>query len=129
MPLPCEDIYWNFGPAVTGAICRDLSEAGWPGKKIAEALGITSASVSYFLKYKRGTTPLPPKALSECMKLCKKIREGKTDSAHIQIQTAKIAVMAKYSGRWKMQNEMLAVCKSCLVPRMKIKSDAKKVPQ
>lgn len=122
MSLPCDDMHWHWGPAVAGALARSLSQEGWSGTKIAKALGITSASVSYFLKYKRGMQPLPPSAMNACMKLCKRVAAGKVSGICIEFDMAKIAVMARHEGNAKMQKQMLSVCRACLSPQMSAKT-------
>ena len=118
MPLPCEDVHWHWGPAVTGEVARSLHQAGWSGQKIAETLGITSASVSYYCKYKRGKQLLPPSAMNECMKLSDKIKKGKIGQAQIEFAMARIAALSRHEGNPALQREMLSVCRSCLSPKL-----------
>jgi len=122
MSLPCDDVHWHWGPAVTGELARGLSQSGWSGTKIAKALGITSASVSYFLKYKRGTQLLPPSAMNACMKLCKGVHGGKISGVAIEFEMARIAVLARHEGNVAEQKRMLSICKSCLSPKMKLEA-------
>ncbi len=118
MLLPCDEVHWMWGPAATGALSRSLASEGWSGSRVAKALALTPAAVSYYLKYKRGTKPLPPSAMNACMKLSGKMLAGKVKLGHLQFEMAKIAVLARHEGQPGMQHQMLSVCRSCLSPKI-----------
>lgn len=118
MALPCDDVHWHWGPAVTGEVSRSLHQVGWQGSEIAKVLGLTPAAVSYYIKYKRGTQPLPPSAMNACMRLCQKIAGKKIKDGKIPFEMARIAVMARHEGQPAQAAEMVSICKSCLSPRL-----------
>jgi predicted transcriptional regulator len=122
MSLPCDDVHWHWGPAVSGELARALHQAGWTGQKIAKKLGITSASVSYYIKFKRGTQLLPPSAMNACMKLCRKIGEGKIADNKIPFELARIAALARHEKEPELAKEMISVCRSCLSTKIALAS-------
>ena len=52
--VPCEVVHWHLLPALTAGLTQALAKRKQSNLQIAKLLGITPASVSYYLQGKRG---------------------------------------------------------------------------
>ncbi|MFX1562074.1 MAG: transcriptional regulator [Promethearchaeota archaeon] len=55
MSFPCETAIWKALPAIRSALAQALVQQKMSQRKIAELLSTTEASISHYIKGKRGT--------------------------------------------------------------------------
>jgi predicted transcriptional regulator len=108
--LPCSEVHWKILPAVSRELAVMLEKENVPRSSIAQALGTSGAAVSQYISGKRGGEKLAAKAIVACGKLAKKIAAGKATSGQIQLEMAKIIVLAKKSKLGK--NDPCVICMS-----------------
>lgn len=54
MKFPCEIKLWYVLPGIRSELAKELLKLGLKQKEVSEKLGITQASVSYYIRKKRG---------------------------------------------------------------------------
>jgi len=95
MRAPCQVVVWYLLPAVGAELARELGKRGMPQKEIAKRLGITPASVSHYMKGKRGAdVKLGKKSLAEVKKLADEVEEGSADDARMVLAVCGICRIA-----------------------------------
>ena len=55
LKTPCEIIVWNFLPALRRALIKAMVKDGVKRKEIAQIFDVTEATISHYLRSKRGT--------------------------------------------------------------------------
>jgi len=108
--LPCADVHWRILPAVCRELAICMEKEGMPQKKIAEALGATSAAVSQYLSGKRGGRRLGAAAKAACRRLAKRVANGKVKGGKISVEIAKILAIARGLRDWR--GDPCAICVS-----------------
>ena len=99
MKVPCEVIHWQFIPAVSAELAKELVSLGMPQVEIAKSLGVTPAAVSQYMKKKRGREiGLSAKVREEIKKLAKKIKAGKVGGCSVVSGVCAICAIARSSG-------------------------------
>ena len=88
MSVPCEIIARKVLPALRALIARELVERhGFPQSQVASILGVTQASVSYYLSAKRGklTTSIcePDELRNMAREIADKIANGSLDPGEV----------------------------------------------
>ncbi len=86
MKFPCEIILWYILPGVRSELAKELVKKGLTQREVSDKLGITQASVSYYLTKKRGAGIKFSKNISqEIKKLAKDIANGKEKNLNQRI--------------------------------------------
>jgi predicted transcriptional regulator len=77
LSFPCETAIWKALPAIRSALARALVEQKMTQRKIAELLSTTEASISHYIKGKRGTAiMLGPPIQKDISQLAERIATG-----------------------------------------------------
>lgn len=95
MKAPCEIAYWYILPSLRRELVRAMHEKGMKRKEIADLLDISEASISYYLKSKRGTQYKFGKSQrEEIRKSAERLAEKK---GNLNLETCKLCSMFKGS--------------------------------
>jgi len=99
MKVPCQAAIWYLLPAIGAGLAREMKKLGMTQKKIASRLGVTPATVSHYLKRKRGSDlKLGRAALSEIRKLAKDLASEKKSGTGMVMGICTICSIARKEG-------------------------------
>ena len=90
-------MHWKILPAIYKGLASSMDKEHVPRTSIAKALGTTQAAISQYIGGKRGGMKLGKQAQEACRKLARKIADGKIKGAKMDLEIAKIVVIAKKS--------------------------------
>jgi len=77
LSFPCETAIWKALPAIRSALAQALVQQKMTQRKIAELLSTTEASISHYIRGKRGTAiMLGPIIHSDIQSLAERISAG-----------------------------------------------------
>jgi hypothetical protein len=92
---PCEIAFWYILPSIRRELVKSMIKEGYKRKNIAKTLGISEASVSYYLKSKRGNKyKFNKKELAEIEKVARNLVKNKNN---LTLETCKLCSMFKKS--------------------------------
>ena len=95
MNFPCEITLWYILPKVRSQLAKELVMMGMTQKEVSEKLGITQASVSHYIRKRRGDRIRFRKNITnEIKKLARNIKKGE-DISKINSQICEICKLAR----------------------------------
>ena len=95
MRAPCEIAYWYILPSLRRELVKAMHEKGIRRKEIARMLGVSEASISYYLKSKRGSRyKFNKKQKDEIKKSAERLAEKRGD---LNLETCRLCSMFKKS--------------------------------
>jgi hypothetical protein len=95
MKTPCEIAFWYILPSIRRELTKIMIKKGYKRKEIAKILGISEASVTHYLKSKRGNRyKFKEDELNEIEKVVDKLIKN---NSNLTLETCRLCSMFKKS--------------------------------